>query len=50
MGRRVHMGFPDPAWAKGSDEEKMVVFRQVRDAIKDQVIPFLENMPKKYNQ
>ena len=30
-GRRVHMGFPDPAKAEGTDEEVMAVFRTVRD-------------------
>ncbi len=31
--RQVHVGFDDPADATGSDEEKMVVFRRVRDEI-----------------
>jgi arsenate reductase len=30
-GRKVHETFPDPAKAKGSDDERMAVFRQVRD-------------------
>ena len=30
-GRRVHLGFPDPAKAEGTDEEVMAVFRTVRD-------------------
>ena len=29
-GRRVHHSFVDPAKAKGTDEEQMTVFRQVR--------------------
>ena len=36
-GKRVHMGFPDPARATGSDEEVMAAFRAVRDAIAEQV-------------
>jgi arsenate reductase len=32
-GRRVHLGFPDPARATGTDEEVMAVFRAVRDDI-----------------
>lgn len=32
-GRRVHLGFPDPAKAEGTDEEIMAVFRAVRDDI-----------------
>lgn len=42
QGRVVHMGFPDPARATGSQAEKMVVFRQVRDAIRQHVLAFLE--------
>jgi arsenate reductase len=42
QGRVVHIGFPDPAGATGSQAEKMVVFRQVRDAIRQQVLAFLE--------
>jgi len=36
-GKRVHLGFPDPAKAEGTDEEVLAVFRSVRDAIADQV-------------
>jgi arsenate reductase len=31
---RVHLGFDDPAAARGSDEEVMAVFRRVRDEIR----------------
>ena len=31
---RYHLGFDDPAHATGTDEEKLAVFRQVRDQIK----------------
>lgn len=31
---KVHKGFEDPAAIKGSEEEKIVAFRQVRDQIK----------------
>jgi arsenate reductase (thioredoxin) len=31
---RHHWGFDDPAHATGTDEEKLVVFRRVRDEIK----------------
>jgi len=34
VGKRLHIGFPDPAKATGTDEEKLVVFRRVRDDIK----------------
>lgn len=31
--RRKHWSFPDPAAAKGSEDEKLAVFRRVRDDI-----------------
>jgi arsenate reductase len=31
--RRIHWSFPDPAAVAGSDAERQVAFRQVRDAI-----------------
>jgi arsenate reductase len=37
QGKRVHLGFPDPAAARGSEEEIMQVFRQVRDDIASKV-------------
>lgn len=36
-GRRVHLGFPDPAKAAGTDEEIMAVFRAVRDDIAQEI-------------
>ena len=35
VGRRLHLGFPDPAQAQGDDEAVRRVFREVRDAIKE---------------
>ena len=32
---RWHLGYDDPAEATGTDEEKLVVFRKVRDEIKE---------------
>jgi arsenate reductase (thioredoxin) len=32
-GQRVHLGFPDPARATGSEDEVLAVFRGVRDDI-----------------
>ncbi len=40
-GKRVHIGFPDPAKAEGNDDEKMKVFRQVRDDIRNQIPAYL---------
>lgn len=31
--KRHHFGFPDPALAEGTEAEKLVVFRQIRDDI-----------------
>jgi len=42
QGRRVHLGFPDPAKATGSNDESPAVFRRVRDDIAQQ-IPALLN-------
>jgi len=43
-GKRVHIGFPDPAKARGTEEERLAVFRQVRDDIRRRVLPFLERV------
>src|SRR5215470_11191999 len=34
VGTRMHIGFPDPAEAKGTEEQIMKVFRDVRDDIR----------------
>ena len=34
VGKRMHIGFPDPAKATGTDAEKLAVFRKVRDDIR----------------
>ena len=44
QGKRVHIGFPDPAKVMGSDAEKMVVFRRVRDDIEQQILAFLDTL------
>lgn len=41
QGKRTHIGFPDPARAQGTEEEIMDVFRDVRDSIENQVLPYL---------
>ena len=38
---RVHLAFLDPATAEGTDEERMAVFRRVRDEIKERLLPLL---------
>ena len=42
-GKRVHMGFPDPAHATGPWEAVVREFRDVRDAIAEGTILLLEN-------
>lgn len=39
--RQVHWGFPDPSAAVGTDDERLVVFRTVRDAIARRIDAFL---------
>ena len=41
-GRAIHIGFPDPAAAVGSDDERLEVFRQVRDGLRHKVLTYLE--------
>ena len=40
-GKVMHISFPDPAKAVGTDDEKLLVFRQVRDDIRDKVLELL---------
>ena len=40
-GRRLHMGFPDPAKAEGNEEEILSIFRSVRDDILKKVSALL---------
>lgn len=40
-GRRLHIGFLDPAAATGIDIDRLEVFRRVRDAIRDVVLDVL---------
>lgn len=39
--RQVHWGFPDPSAAAGTEDERLVVFRSVRDAIAARIETFL---------
>jgi arsenate reductase len=40
-GRVKHIGFPDPAKAEGDQAQRMAVFRQVRDEIRERVLAYL---------
>ena len=37
FGKRLRWEFPDPSEAKGTDEEILKVFRNVRDSIRDRI-------------
>ncbi|KAJ9466613.1 hypothetical protein DIPPA_51768 [Diplonema papillatum] len=39
----VHIGFEDPAYATGTEEEKMAMFRQVRDEIRERLVGHLDS-------
>ncbi len=41
---RLHIGFPDPADAKGSHDEVMAEFRKVRDMIKKEFETFYKSL------
>jgi arsenate reductase len=43
-GRAIHVGFPDPAAAEGSEEERLAVFREVRDGLRQRVFEVLEQI------
>lgn len=40
--RQEHWGFPDPSAATGSEEERLAVFRRVRDAIAARMEEFVQ--------
>jgi arsenate reductase len=42
MVEQIHISFPDPADAEGSDNKRMAVFRSVRDAIREQLVGEVE--------
>lgn len=40
--KRIHWSFDDPAVAEGNEEEKLAVFRRVRDEIRQRLREFIE--------
>ena len=40
--RLIHMGFPDPAKATGTEQDILTEFRKVRDDIRQQMVSFLQ--------
>ena len=47
VGKRIHIGFPDPAKATGTDDQKMAVFRTVRDDIRKRFREYYDSEIKK---
>jgi arsenate reductase len=45
----MHVGFPDPAKATGTEEEILTVFRQVRDDMRTQFMPLLREKIGQFN-
>jgi arsenate reductase len=43
---RLHIGFEDPAAAKGTDEEILAVYRKVRNEIKKEFSNFYKTIPE----
>lgn len=44
LGRGIvtNIGFPDPAAAEGSEQERLALFRQVRDGLRKKVFAYLQ--------
>ena len=42
-GAKKYIGFDDPAKTNSSEEERLAVFRRVRDEIEKKILSFLEN-------
>lgn len=45
QNEKIHRDIDDPAQAKGSDDEKLRVFREIRDKIKTHVLKFIATNP-----
>ena len=40
--KQIHWSFEDPAAAEGSDEQRLAVFRRIRDEIRERLHAFIE--------
>jgi arsenate reductase len=45
--RMLHVGFPDPGRAPGTPDERLAVFRRVRDAMRQQLVSLMEEEVKR---
>jgi arsenate reductase len=41
---KIHIGFEDPAEARGSDEEVLAIYRKIRDEIQDHFLKFYNGL------
>ena len=48
-GKKLHWSFPDPSSFIGTDEEKIIFARKVRDSIKQRVYEFLNQTWKDFS-
>jgi len=46
----IHVGFPDPARATGTEAEVMAAFRQGRDALREQLVPLLREKSREKDE
>jgi len=44
--KRIHWSFEDPAAVQGSEEERKVAFRKIRDQIHARIVAFLDGSGK----
>jgi arsenate reductase len=47
---QMHLGFPDPAGATGTEEEIMAAFRRVRDDLRQRLVPLLTEKARRQDQ
>ncbi len=45
--KKIHWSFEDPAEATGTEEERLKVFRKVRDEIKEHILSFIKEFETK---
>ena len=50
VGTRMHWPFDDPAAFKGSDEERIAKFREIRDQIQVRIIDWLKELGISYTK
>ena len=44
VGKRLYIGFEDPAAAKGTEEEVLIVYRRIRDEIRTKFLELYTNL------